>query len=110
MQLKLGGKLENPIPKLVLFPNNSINSLLNAVTSSNHYINAKAVLLGEGGVGKSGLGIRIADKKFVVTEPTHGAQVWHISVNEHLSNHESSFPGGSTPKLLSLQNRTNFGR
>ena len=42
------------------------------------YVNAKAVLLGESGVGKSGLGIRIAERKFRNTESTHGAQFWHF--------------------------------
>jgi len=43
-----------------------------------HYINAKVVLLGESSVGKSGLGIRIAESQFRPTESTHGAQFWHI--------------------------------
>ena len=42
------------------------------------YVNAKAVLLGESGVGKSGLGIRIAEKEFRKTESTHGAKFWHF--------------------------------
>ena len=42
------------------------------------YVNAKAVLLGESGVGKSGLGIRIAEGAFRPTESTHGAQFWHF--------------------------------
>lgn len=43
------------------------------------YVNAKAVLLGESGVGKSGLGIRIAEENFRPTEgSTHGAQFWHF--------------------------------
>jgi GTPase SAR1 family protein/predicted phosphodiesterase len=43
------------------------------------YVNAKAVLLGDSGVGKSGLGIRIAEGKFRPTEgSTHGAQFWHF--------------------------------
>jgi small GTP-binding protein len=42
------------------------------------YVNAKAVLLGESSVGKSGLGIRIAEGKFRQTESTHGAQFWHF--------------------------------
>lgn len=44
------------------------------------YVNAKAVLLGDSGVGKSGLGIHIAEGKFRPTEgSTHGAQFWHFS-------------------------------
>ena len=42
------------------------------------YVNAKAVLLGESSVGKSGLGIRIAEGAFRQTESTHGAQFWHF--------------------------------
>jgi GTPase SAR1 family protein len=48
-------------------------------TSTVFYVNAKAVLLGESSVGKSGLGIRIAEGEFRQTESTHGAQFWHFS-------------------------------
>lgn len=48
------------------------------VTPTVFYVNAKAVLLGESGVGKSGLGIRMAEREFRRTESTHGAQFWHF--------------------------------
>lgn len=49
-----------------------------------YYVNAKAVLLGESGVGKSGLGILLAEGKFRHTEgSTHGAQFWHFPT-DHL--------------------------
>ncbi|MBS0498601.1 MAG: metallophosphoesterase [Proteobacteria bacterium] len=48
------------------------------VTPTVFYVNAKAVLLGDSGVGKSGLGVRIAEKEFRPTESTHGAQFWHF--------------------------------
>lgn len=51
-------------------------------TPAIHYINAKAVLVGDSGVGKSGLGIRIAENEFRTTESTHGAQFWQIPVPE----------------------------
>ncbi len=48
-------------------------------TPTTYYVNAKAVLLGDSGVGKSGLGIRIAEGKFRHTRgSTHGAQFWHF--------------------------------
>jgi small GTP-binding protein len=47
-----------------------------------HYVNAKVVLVGESGVGKSGLGIRIAGEEFRATESTHGAQFWQIPVGQ----------------------------
>jgi len=46
------------------------------------YVNAKAVLLGESSVGKSGLGIRIAEGEFRKTVSTHGAQFWHFSTEQ----------------------------
>jgi small GTP-binding protein len=61
-----------------------LSSLRQAISSTSriHYINAKVVLLGESSVGKSGLGIRIAEGVFRPTESTHGAQFWHIPVNK----------------------------
>lgn len=48
-----------------------------------YYVNAKAVLLGDSGVGKSGLGIRIAEGAFRHTEgSTHGAQFWHFPTDQ----------------------------
>ena len=46
-----------------------------------YYVNAKAVLLGDSGVGKSGLGIRLAEGEYRPTEgSTHGAQFWHFPI------------------------------
>lgn len=47
-----------------------------------NYVCAKAVLLGDSGVGKSGLGIRIAEQTFRKTESNHGAQFWHLSAEK----------------------------
>jgi GTPase SAR1 family protein/predicted phosphodiesterase/RNase P subunit RPR2 len=49
-----------------------------STTPTVFYVNAKAVLLGDSGVGKSGLGIRIAEGEFHKTDSTHGAQFWHF--------------------------------
>jgi len=45
-----------------------------------HYVNAKAVLVGESGVGKSALAVRMVENVFRMMESTHGAQFWHIPV------------------------------
>ncbi|VFM99719.1 MAG: WD40 repeat [Candidatus Kentron sp. G] len=50
-------------------------------SASTVYVNAKAVLLGDSGVGKSGLGIRIAEREFRETSSTHGAQFWHFTAD-----------------------------
>jgi len=41
-----------------------------------HYVNAKVVLLGDTGVGKTGLGLVLANRPFKPTESTHGRHVW----------------------------------
>jgi WD40 repeat protein len=41
-----------------------------------HYTNAKVVLVGDSGVGKSGLGLVLAGTPFRPTESTHGRHVW----------------------------------
>lgn len=45
-------------------------------TPSTRYTNAKVVLVGDSGVGKSGLGLVLIGQPFVATESTHGRRVW----------------------------------
>lgn len=47
-----------------------------------HYRNAKAVLVGDTGVGKSGLGLVLTNKPFAPTESTHGRRVWTLETQE----------------------------
>ena len=47
-----------------------------------HYVNAKVVLVGDSGVGKSGLGLVLAGEPFVLTESTHGQHVWTVDTRE----------------------------
>jgi GTPase SAR1 family protein/RNase P subunit RPR2 len=46
------------------------------------YVIAKVVLVGESGVGKSGLAHRLIEDRFVQTESTHGMQVWPLDLPE----------------------------
>jgi GTPase SAR1 family protein len=48
------------------------------VVPSVRYANAKVVLVGERGVGKSGLAYRLAEDRWVVTDSTHGMRVWPL--------------------------------
>jgi GTPase SAR1 family protein len=41
-----------------------------------HYANAKVVLVGDTGVGKTGLGLVLTGQPFVPTDSTHGRHVW----------------------------------
>jgi GTPase SAR1 family protein len=42
------------------------------------YANAKVLLLGDSGVGKSGLAMVLAGKEFTPTESTHGRRIWRL--------------------------------
>jgi hypothetical protein len=44
--------------------------------SSRRYVNAKVVLLGDTGVGKSGLGLVLSGQPYRATDSTHGRNVW----------------------------------
>ena len=47
-------------------------------TSSVHYTTAKIALVGDSSIGKSGLGYRLAESRFQVTESSHGQQFWIV--------------------------------
>src|SRR5262249_48650048 len=44
------------------------------------YVNAKVVLLGEGTVGKTSLAHRLIEDRYVVTDRTHGMNVWKLDL------------------------------
>jgi GTPase SAR1 family protein len=46
------------------------------------YANAKVLLLGDSGVGKSGLGLTLAGEPFQPTESTHARRIWNMPVPE----------------------------
>ena len=47
-------------------------------TDSTRYTNAKVVLVGESGAGKTGLALRLAEDRWQETESTHGMNVWPL--------------------------------
>ncbi len=47
-------------------------------TQTVHYTNAKVVLVGDSGVGKSGLGLVLTGHPFTPTESSHGRFVWRF--------------------------------
>jgi len=60
--------------------NVDVAALLGAapIAPSVHYTTAKIALVGDSAVGKSGLGYRIAEGRFQITESTHGQQFWVV--------------------------------
>ncbi|MCP4699032.1 MAG: TIR domain-containing protein [Gammaproteobacteria bacterium] len=53
-----------------------------AVESTIYYTNARVVLVGDSGVGKSGLALALTNRPFVATESTHGRHVWPFDTQE----------------------------
>jgi small GTP-binding protein len=54
----------------------------NPATPTIHYTNAKIVLVGDTGVGKSGLSLVLTGHPFAPTESTHGRHVWTFGSQE----------------------------
>jgi len=69
-----------------------IERLLQTVYSSKttHYTNAKVVLVGDSGVGKSGLGYVLSGQSFTATESTHGRRVWEFDRQEAVLDERSN--------------------
>ncbi|MCP4357214.1 MAG: hypothetical protein GY796_04245, partial [Chloroflexi bacterium] len=57
-------------------------------TETWHYRNAKVVLVGDSGVGKSGLGLVLSGRPWVKTGSTHGCKVWTFA------NEDVTLPDG----------------
>ena len=50
--------------------------------ASTTYANAKVLMLGDSGVGKSGLAMVLAGEEFQPTESTHGRRIWRLAAAE----------------------------
>ena len=46
-----------------------------------YYVNAKVLLLGDSGVGKTGLGLTLSGESFRPTDSTHGRHVWLLEAD-----------------------------
>lgn len=57
--------------------------------SSTHYRNAKVVLVGDSGVGKSGLSLALSGREFAPTESTHARNVWTLDGEEFVGSMEA---------------------
>lgn len=50
------------------------------ISNAERYSNAKIVLVGESGVGKSGLAHRLIKDQFIKTKSSHGMNVWRVDL------------------------------
>jgi WD40 repeat protein len=55
---------------------------VDAEPDSRRYVNAKVMLLGDTGVGKSGLGLVLSGQRYQPTDSTHGRKVWIFDSQE----------------------------
>lgn len=55
---------------------------LSSPTRTVHYVNAKVVLVGDTGVGKTGLSLVLSGRPFQATDSTAGRQVWELGTSE----------------------------
>ena len=55
---------------------------VSAPAATTTYANAKVLLLGDSGVGKSGLAMVLAGEEFRATESTHGRRIWRLPATE----------------------------
>ncbi len=63
------------------------------------YANAKVLLLGDSGVGKSGLAMVLAGKEFTPTESTHGRRIWRLQAADPAADEQES-SGNSREVML----------
>jgi GTPase SAR1 family protein len=57
---------------------NDWNRVDSSPPATTTYANAKVLLLGDSGVGKSGLAMVLAGEEFSPTESTHGREIWRL--------------------------------
>jgi GTPase SAR1 family protein len=62
------------------------------------YANAKVLLLGDSGVGKSGLAMVLAGKEFTPTESTHGRRIWRLPAADPAADEQE--PSGDSRDVM----------
>ena len=62
------------------------------------YVNAKVLLLGDSGVGKSGLAMVLARKEFEPTESTHGRRIWQLQTSDPAADEQE--PSGDSREVM----------
>jgi GTPase SAR1 family protein/nucleotide-binding universal stress UspA family protein len=65
-------------------------SVVSARPATTTYANAKVLLLGDSGVGKSGLAMVLAGQAFTPTESTHGRRIWLLQAADPAADEQES--------------------
>ena len=65
-------------------------SVVSAPPATTTYANAKVLLLGDSGVGKSGLAMVLAGQEFTPTESTHGRRIWRLQAADPAADEQES--------------------
>ena len=77
-----------------LAPGQRLGPAVSAPPATTTYANAKVLLLGDSGVGKSGLAMVLAGEEFRPTESTHGRRIWRLPAAEEQE------PSGDSREVL----------
>ncbi|MGD0699795.1 MAG: TIR domain-containing protein [Trebonia sp.] len=64
--------------------------VVGAPPATTTYANAKVLLLGDSGVGKSGLAMVLAGEEFMPTESTHGRRIWLLQAADPSADEQDS--------------------
>ena len=62
------------------------------------YANAKVLLLGDSGVGKSGLAMVLAGNEFIPTDSTHGRRIWRLPTGDPAADEQE--PSGDSREVM----------
>jgi GTPase SAR1 family protein len=72
------------------------------------YANAKVLLLGDSGVGKSGLAMVLAGQEFTPTESTHGRRIWRLPAADPTADEEEAAGDGREVMLWDLAGQPGY--
>lgn len=89
-ELKAFATLDQSPEKLVVWGKDDAITDDSQLEDAVYYRNAKVVLVGDSGVGKSGLGLVLMDKPFVPTESTHARHIWTLSEQKFARDDQST--------------------
>ena len=80
--VSVGGRSTSVEHVINIWELNLATLLEEPAVKTGHYVNAKIVLLGDTGVGKSGLSLVLNDRPFEATDSTPGRKVWTFQSEE----------------------------
>ncbi|HUB38579.1 MAG TPA: TIR domain-containing protein [Streptosporangiaceae bacterium] len=82
--------------------------VVSAPPATTTYANAKVLLLGDSGVGKSGLAMVLAGHEFTPTESTHGRRIWRLPATDPAADDQEPYDDGREVMLWDLAGQPGY--